>query len=72
MRIFTGMLAVAAVAAFASPALADFYVVSDGTSCRVVETAMNAKPDTGNVLGDKHETQADAEKAMAEDTNCKK
>jgi hypothetical protein len=44
---------------------ANFYVVSDGTSCSVAETAINSKPTAGNVIGDKYETQADAEKATA-------
>ena len=71
MRILTGIVTVTALVALASPALADFYVVNDGSSCRIVETATNAKPDSGNV-GEKHLTQADAEAARAKDPNCKK
>jgi hypothetical protein len=71
MRKLTTIVALTAALAFASPALADFYVVNDGGSCRIVETAMNAKPDGGN-YGNKHLSKEDAEKAMAEDANCKK
>jgi hypothetical protein len=71
MRIVTGMIAVAAAATFAMPALADFYVVKDGGTCSVVETAANATPASGK-FGEKFLTQADAEKAMAENPHCKK
>ena len=73
MRILTGIVAAAAFVSLASPSFADFYVVNEGPSgtCKIVETATNAKPDGGN-YGNKHLTMADAEKAMAEDPNCKK
>jgi hypothetical protein len=71
MRILTGLIAVGVLVAFANPVLADFYVVNDGSSCSIVETAVNEKPNTGN-FGDKHLTKEDAEAAMAKDPNCKK
>jgi hypothetical protein len=36
MRKLTTIVALTAALAFASPALADFYVVNDGGSCRIV------------------------------------
>jgi hypothetical protein len=70
MRKLTTLVALTAAIGFASPALAEFWVVNDGGSCRVVETAQNAKPD-GNA-GNPHLTKEAAEKAMAEDAQCKK
>ena len=71
MRILTGIITATALVALATPTLGDFYVVNEGGSCKVVETATNAKPDGGD-YGEKHLTQADAEGAIAKDPNCKK
>ena len=66
--------AAALVVAFAMPAFAanEFYLVQDSATkqCSIVE----AKPttDTMVVVGDVHETKADAEAAMHADESCAK